>query len=246
MRVECVNLVDPSQHHCVSVFILARRCRPVRRGVFVIINVLFFFPPAQQVPTGGGGRGKEMSGGGWEGYISGDGRVFIELCGSDKTRERIIMHGQVQLFWVMPSRRRRGIRRLVPFLESVLLLGTAAQSRVVDDVSRCIFCVRSLKNGLVIRRQVPIQYAIGPGSIGRSADKPENGVEKFLGVKSLRFYAHITIILWSTTRGPFRNCTPAFRYSLLGTVAVHHESVAVWDIGHVTSARHKNLTVVAL
>lgn len=59
MRVECVNLVDPSQHHCVSVFISARRCRLVQCGVFVIINVLFFFPPpAQQVPMSTGGKGE--------------------------------------------------------------------------------------------------------------------------------------------------------------------------------------------
>lgn len=67
----------------------ARRLRDNKR-------IIFFPPPAQQVPTGGG-RGEEMSGGGG-GYISGDGRVFTELCGSDKTRERIIIHGQVQLF----------------------------------------------------------------------------------------------------------------------------------------------------
>lgn len=116
----------------------------------------------------------------------------------------------------MPSGRRRG-DRLVPFLEYVLLslLGTAAQSRVVGNVSCCIFCVRSFKaaSSSVIGKSrygtlssVQGSYAFAYACTdGRSADKPENGVEKLSEVKSPRFYTRITTILSRTTRGPFRN-----------------------------------------
>lgn len=238
MRVECVNLVDPSQHHCVSVFILARRCRPVRRGVFVIINVLFFFPPpGQQVPAGGGGRDEEMSGG-WERDTFRETDACLQNSADQIRPENVLLcTDKFSCFESCQVVDDGGsTTRTVFRIRIIIIRYRSAESCCRRRVS--VYLLRAItQNGLVIRRQVPIQYAIGPGSIGRSADKPENGVEKFLGVKSLRFYVHITIILWRTTRGPFRNCTPAFRYSLLGTVVVHRESVAVWDTSRVQAIR---------
>lgn len=225
MRVECVNLVDPSQHHCVSVFILApppvsagaaRRLRDNKR-------IIFF---SSSRATGSRGWWREGRGNGrprWGGHTFRETDACLQNSADQIRRENVLLYTDkfscFESCQVVDDDDDGGGDRLVSFLESVLLLGTAAQSRVVDNVSCCIFCARSLKTASPSAGKSRYGTLTGQGVRTRShtcvpVDKPGNGVEtlsraypytfqrfsEVLRVNGLRFYTLISRLFCDAQR----------------------------------------------